>query len=57
MEDYLFVTEETSAYFLGNALALLDVDSQEKEIQLFAENVRRVIKHAQQQANIGNKPS
>lgn len=24
LEDYLFIAEETSAYFLGNALALLD---------------------------------
>ena len=47
MEDYLFITVETSAYFLGNALALLDADSQEKEIQTFTENLRRVIKYAQ----------
>ena len=32
MEDYLFVAEETSAYFLGNALALLDTDAREAEI-------------------------
>ena len=57
MEDYLFVTVETSAYFLGNALALLDADSQEKEIQTFTENLRRVIKYAQQKADIGDKPS
>ena len=54
---YLFVTVETSAYFLGNALALLDADSQEKEIQTFTENLRRVIKYAQQKADIGDKPS
>ena len=57
MEDYLFITVETSAYFLGNALALLTPDSQEKEIQTFTENLRRVIKYAQQKANIGDKPS
>lgn len=33
MEDYLFVAEETSAYLLGNALALLDPSSQEVEIK------------------------
>ena len=55
MEDYLLVTVETSAYFLGNALALLDADSQEKEIQTFTENLRKVIKYAQQKAD--NKPS
>ena len=47
MEDYLFVAEETSAYFLGNAMALLDPDSQEQEIQTFVENLRRVISYAQ----------
>ena len=31
MEDYLFVTEETSAFFLGNALALLAPESQDGE--------------------------
>ena len=47
MEDYLFVAEETSAYFLGNAMALLDPDSQEQAIQTFVENLRRVISYAQ----------
>ena len=27
MEDYLFITKETSAYLLGNALALLEPES------------------------------
>lgn len=57
MEDYLFITVETSAYFLGNALALLDADSQEKEIQTFTENLRRVIKYAQQKAGNDIQPS
>lgn len=57
MEDYLFVTVETSAYFLGNALALLDTDSQEKEIRTFTENLRRVIKYAQQKAGNDIQPS
>ena len=47
LEDYLFVAEETSAYFLGNALALLEPDSQEREIETFADNLRRVISYAQ----------
>ncbi len=47
LEDYLFVAEETSAYFLGNALALLEPNSQEAEIQTFVQNLRRVIGHAQ----------
>ena len=57
LEDYLFVATETSAYFLGNALALLDADSQEKEIQTFTENIRRVIRYAQQKADIDTRPS
>ena len=57
MEDYLLVTVETSAYFLGNALALLDEDSREKEIRTFTENLRRVIKYAQQQAGSNVGPS
>ena len=57
IEDYLFVTVETSAYFLGNALALLDADSQEKEIRTFTENLRRVIKYAQQKTGNDIQPS
>lgn len=50
MEDYLFITEETSAFFLGNALALLAPESQEKEIEIFISNVRRVITHQMNKA-------
>ncbi len=57
LEDYLFITEETSAYFFGNALALLTPESQEKEIETFVSNLRRVIKHAQQKAGGDIKPS
>ena len=57
MEDYLFVTEETSAYFLGNALALLDTDAREAEIKTFTVNLRRIIKHAQQKAGGDIPPS
>ena len=57
LEDYLFITQETSAYFLGNALALLDTDSQEAEIKTFTYNLSRVIKYAQQKAGGDIKPS
>ena len=43
MEDWLFVAEETSAYSLGNVLAMLEPESQEAEIRTFEENLRRVI--------------
>ena len=51
LEDYLFITEETSAFFLGNALALLDEDIQEEEIKTFTDNLRRIIKYAQDKAD------
>lgn len=57
LEDYLFIAEETSAYFFGNALALLAPESQEKEIETFVSNLRRVIIHAQQKAGGNIKPS
>ena len=57
MKDYLFIAEETSAFILGNSLALLDANSQEKEILTFTENLRKVIRYAQQKAETGNKPS
>ena len=57
MEDYLFITQETSAYFLGNALALLDTNSQEAEIKTFTDNLRRIIKYAQQKPGGDIKPS
>lgn len=57
LRDYLFIAEETAAYILGNALALLNADSQEKEIQTFNENLRRVVKFAQQTAGSDIKPS
>lgn len=50
LEDYLFITEETSAFFLGNSLALLDEATQEDEIRNFTENLRRVIRYARQKA-------
>ena len=57
LEDYLFIAEETSAYLLGNALALLDADTQEAEIKTFTDNLRRVIRYAQQKAGEENRPS
>ncbi len=55
MEDYLFVAEETSAYLLGNALALLDPSTQEAEIKTFVENLRRVIGYAQKKMGSDQK--
>ncbi len=57
LRDYLFIAEESAAYILGNALALLKNDSQEKEIQTFTANLRRVIQFAQQKAGGDLPPS
>ena len=56
LQDYLFVAEQTSAFILGNALALLNPDTQEKEIRTFTENLRKVIRFAQQNAGGNTVP-
>ena len=57
LRDYLFVAEETSAFILGNALAMLNPDTQEKEIRTFTDNLRKVIRFAQQNSGGDIKPS
>ena len=57
MEDYLFVAEETSAYLLGNALALLDPSSQEAEIKSFVDDLRRVMAYAAKKLGSDQKPN
>lgn len=57
MEDYLFITEEISAFLLGNALALLEPEFQEKEIETFISTVRRVIMHQMNRAGGRIPPS
>ena len=57
LEDFLFVAEETSAYLLGNALALLDADTQETEIAAFIDHLRQVIRYARQKAGADLPPS
>ncbi len=57
MEDYLYVALETSAYFLGNALALLTPDSQEAEIKSFEEKLRMVISYAAKKMGTDQKPN
>ena len=57
LEDYLFVAEETSAYLLGNALALLSPDSQEEEIKTFTDNIRRIAAYAQKKMGNEQKPN
>ena len=57
MEDHLIVAEEVSAYLLGNMLAMLTKESQEDEIKLFEQNLRRVIAHQMKKADGEIPPS
>ena len=57
LEDYLFVAEETSAYLLGNALAILDPSSQEAEIKSFVDDLRRVMAYAAKKLGSEQKPN
>ena len=57
LEDWLFIAEESSAFLLGNVIALLDAASQEAEIKTFEENLRRVIKLVSSKQQSGSKPS
>ena len=57
MEDHLIVAEEVSAYLLGNMLTMLTKESQEDEIKLFEENLRRVIAHQTKKAGGDIPPS
>ena len=57
LEDYLFLTEETSTYLLGNAMALLDPASREAEISSFVENLRQVISYAEKKLGGDLPPS
>lgn len=57
LEDWLFVAEETGAYLLGNVIALLDPESQESEIQIFENNLRRVVSYVNSKQEDGPKPS
>ena len=52
LEDYLFLTEETCAFLLGNALALLSPESRKAELATFTENVRRIISLAEKKAGV-----
>ena len=57
LQDYILVAQETTAWFLGNALALLTPDSQEKEIEILIRNIRRTIHEAQKQIGGDLPPS
>lgn len=57
LEDYLFVAEETSAYLLGSALALLEPSAQESEIKSFVDDLRRVISYAQKKMGSEGLPN
>ena len=46
LEDWLYLAEESSAYLLGNAVAMLEPECQEAEIKGFETYLRQVISYA-----------
>ena len=56
LRDYLFIAEESSAFILGNCLALLTPESREKEIDIFIQNLRRVIGIQMKNIDANNLP-
>ena len=56
LEDWLFLAEETCAYMLGNAVAMLDKDYRDAEIHGFEKYLRKVISFADQKQAEGEKP-
>ena len=57
LEDWLFIAEESSAFLLGNVIALLDADSQEAEIKSFVDDLRRVMAYAAKKLGSDQKPN
>ena len=47
LEDWLFLAEETSAYMLGNAVAMLAPEYRDPEIHGFEKYLRKVIAYAE----------
>lgn len=46
LEDWLYLAEESSAYLLGNVVAMLEPECQEAEIKGFETYLRQVISYA-----------
>ena len=57
LEDYLFTARQTSAFLLGNALALLSPESREEEIQSFLKDLRRVTALAESKFDGDSRPN
>ena len=48
LEDWLYVAEESCAYMLGNAVAMLDPEARDAEITGFEKYLRKVIRKAEE---------
>jgi len=57
LEDYMFVAEETSAFLLGNAYALLDPSCRDEAIESFVKDIHRVIAVAEEKFRGGQNGS
>ena len=56
LEDWLFLAEETSAYILGNAVAMLAPEYRDPEIRGFEKYLRKVISYAVKKQAGGDTP-
>ena len=53
LEDWLYVAEESCAYMLGNAVAMLDPEVRDAEITGFEKYLRQVIRKAEEKFDNG----
>ena len=53
LEDWLYVAEESCAYMLGNAVAMLDPEVRDTEITGFEKYLRQVIRKAEEKFENG----
>ena len=53
LEDWLYVAEESCAYMLGNAVAMLDPEVRDAEITGFEKYLRQVIRKAEEKFENG----
>ena len=56
LEDWLFSSEEISAYILGNAVAMLAPEYRDPEIRGFEKYLRKVISYAEKKQEGGETP-
>lgn len=56
LEDWLYVAQESTAYILGNALAVLEPEAAEEEIRLAADRLRMVSEYVRKKSGGESTP-